>query len=117
MKKNLDETQRHMNIIYHFLNESNLQSLSISKNDKAQLLHDFLQDEMQSKWDEMSIIRVSKRLSKYLEDIIEKVKIWIQINENRKKYQLKIESTFISRISYAPFALEDIYRVDKTLEK
>lgn len=58
----------------------------------------------------MSIIRLNKKLERYLNEILEKIKENILLSRERRSYQLKIETSFISRISDVPFKIENIFR-------
>lgn len=93
-----------------FVDKSNIQSLILAKSDKFHVLHKYLVEEKRNKCDEMSIIRLNKKLEKYLSEILEKIKENIFLNRERWSYQLKIETSFISRISDTPFKIENVYR-------
>lgn len=93
-----------------FVDKSNIQSLILAKSDKFHALHKYLVEEKRNKWDEMSIIRLNKKLERYLNEILEKIKENILLSRERRSYQLKIETSFISRISDVPFKIENIFR-------
>jgi hypothetical protein len=96
-------SEEDINIPRMFIQTSNIRSISLSKADKFHGLHKYLVDELNNKCDEQSIIRLNKRLSKFLILIIDMVKTAIDMSNERYKQELKIESSFISRVADKPF--------------
>jgi hypothetical protein len=96
-------SEEDINIPRMFIQTSNIRSISLSKADKFHGLHKYLVDELNNKCDEQSIIRLNKRLSKFLMLIIDMVKTAIDMSNERYKQELKIEASFISRVADKPF--------------
>lgn len=110
-KKNSKEVMRYVteddiNLFYKFIEKSNFRILSISKGKKFHGLHQYLVDEKVNRCDEMSIIRMNKRLLKYLDQILNIVRTCIEMQAFQIKNQFKIESAFISRVSMKPFSMD-----------
>lgn len=97
-----------------FIQRTNIQSLSYNKNEKFYTISKILRDEKENNWDETAILKLNRKLNKKLDSIIENLKECMLIEDERRKFKLHIESSFISRVSYNPYKVHDIYR-DKNL--
>ena len=95
-------------VIHKFVKTSKFRLVAISKGNKFNGLHKYLVDEKVNKCDEMNIIRLNKRLYKYLDQILNTVRTSITIHQYRTMQEFKLESSFISRISVKPFNLNSI---------
>ncbi|CAI2377915.1 unnamed protein product [Moneuplotes crassus] len=96
-------SERDVDMFWGFVKKSKVRILSISKTNRFQGLSRYLIDERDHGCDEMSIIRMNKKLMKYLDIILGIVKTCIEMYLYKQKNEFKIESAFISRVSVKPF--------------
>lgn len=109
---NPQEINEHQDIIMaeKFFKTADFQSISLTQSKKFLAIHKFLLEEKRHNCDEISILRLSRKLNRLLDTIIDQIREELAIEDERKKYKLHIETTFISRISYSPYKVYNAYR-------
>jgi len=56
------------------------------------------------------MLSYGRKLLKQFEKVLSEIMSCSKIDDSRQTYRLQIESAFISRISYEPFKISQIYR-------
>ena len=69
-----------------------------------------LNDEQENNCSEEDILVLSGKLNKFLTRVIENIKSSRSFEDQRRQYKLQIESSFISRVSYTPYRISEVYR-------
>ena len=93
-----------------FIQRSNIKSISLNKSEKLHAIHKMLNDEKDNNCSEEDILVLSGKLNKLLMNVIENIKSSRSFEDQRRQYKLQIESSFISRVSYTPYKINEVYR-------
>ena len=93
-----------------FIQRSNIRSTSLNKSEKLHVIYKMLNDEKDNNCSEEDILVLSGKLNKLLMNVIENIKSSRNFEDQRRQYKLQIESSFISRVSYTPYKINEVYR-------
>ena len=94
----------------NFISRNSIQNFPSNHKDCLHMIHKIFMDEEEHKCDEKSIISYTRKLKAKFDDLSDEIRLWIKLEEERRRFQMQIESAFISRISYEPFKIHNIYK-------
>ena len=94
----------------NFISRNSIQNFPTNHKDCLHMIHKIFMDEEENKWDEKAIISYTRKLKAKFENLCEEIKLWTRLDEERRRFKMQIESAFISRISYEPFKIYNIYK-------